>query len=577
MARIRKIIIENFRCIREMTWLPSPGVNCLIGPGDSGKSTILDAIDFCLGARRNLQFTDADFHQLDVEEPIRIAVTFGELADSLKNLDAYGMYLGGFDSESGTVEDEPANGAETVLTLQLTVASDLEPAWTLISERAQAQGLSRNLNWQDRVLIAPMRIGAAAGYHLGWGRGSVLNRISEERADASAALAKAARDARAAFGEDVEGQLGETLGIVAETARELGISVGENVKAMLDAHSVSFSGGTISLHNDDGVPLRGLGVGSTRLLIAGLQRKAAAQTAVILVDETEHGLEPRRIIRFITSLGAKEDEPPLQVFMTTHSPVVLRELSGNQLFVVRRQDESHDIKNIGADDDIQSTIRLYPDAFLAPSVLVCEGASEVGFVRGIDLYRVEAGETSITASGVALVDCGGGEAERCFKRAAVFQKLGYRTAVLRDSDKTVEREVEEAFTDGDGTLIAWRNGGAIEDELFLSLTDDGINELIDLAVELHGEELIDEHITSASRGKMDLEGIRADALEGGYSNAARAVLGKAARFRKAGWFKSVTWMESAARDIIGPDLPDADEEFQAAVEEIFEWASDGGD
>ena len=60
--------------------------------------------------------------------------------------------LCGFDPKTGTVEDEPANGAETVLTLQLTVASDLEPAWTLISERAQAQGQSRNLNWQDRVL-----------------------------------------------------------------------------------------------------------------------------------------------------------------------------------------------------------------------------------------------------------------------------------------------------------------------------------------------------------------------------------------------------------------------------------------
>jgi putative ATP-dependent endonuclease of the OLD family len=59
MARIRRIIIANFRCIKQLTWVPSPGVNCLIGPGDSGKSTILDAIDYCLGARRNLQFSDA--------------------------------------------------------------------------------------------------------------------------------------------------------------------------------------------------------------------------------------------------------------------------------------------------------------------------------------------------------------------------------------------------------------------------------------------------------------------------------------------------------------------------------------
>jgi putative ATP-dependent endonuclease of the OLD family len=577
MARIRKVEIENFRSIKKLTWLPSPGVNCLIGPGDVGKSTILDAIDFCLGARRNLQFTDADFHRLNVAEPIRIAVTIGELDDSLKNVDTYGLYLRGFDPQTGALEDEPATGFETVLTLLLTVASDLEPAWVLTSERSQAQDQSRNLSWQDRVSIAPMRIGAVAGYHLGWGRGSVLNQIADEQADASAALAKAARDARAAFSEDAEGQLGETLNIVAEAAKELGIPIGDSVKAMLDAHSVSFRTGTISLHDEDGVPLRGLGVGSTRLLIAGLQRRAAAETAVILVDETEYGLEPHRIIRFLTSLGAKESQAPLQVFMTTHSPVVLRELSGDQLFVVRRQDERHDLQKVGVADDIQGTIRLYPEAFLAASVLVGEGASEVGFVRGIDLHRVQEGDTSITAYGVALIDCGGGEAERCFKRAAVFQNLGYRTAILRDSDMAVAAEVANMFTEAGGTLIAWPNRNAIEDELFRSLTDQAIDELIDLAVELHGEDSIDQHIKSASDGDYELENIRADALEEGYSDEVRIVLGKAARGRKSGWFKSVSWMERAARDIVGPDLADADKDFRIIVEEIFEWASSGGE
>lgn len=61
-ARIRKIEIENFRGIKSLAWLPSPGINCRIGPGDSGKSSILDAIDYCIGARRNIPFTDADFN-----------------------------------------------------------------------------------------------------------------------------------------------------------------------------------------------------------------------------------------------------------------------------------------------------------------------------------------------------------------------------------------------------------------------------------------------------------------------------------------------------------------------------------
>src|SRR6266481_3574420 len=178
MSRIRKIHIRRFRGIREFIWVPTPGINCLVGPGDSGKSSVLDAIDLCLGARRTAQFTDADFHTLDVAKPIHISLTIGELDDALKTMDGYGMFLRGFRAATGEVEDEPERDAETVLTLTLTVAADLEPTWTLESDRAAAQNLSRNLNWADRARIAPTRIGATGDYNLGWRRGSVLNRLS---------------------------------------------------------------------------------------------------------------------------------------------------------------------------------------------------------------------------------------------------------------------------------------------------------------------------------------------------------------------------------------------------------------
>ena len=330
MTRIRKLEIRHFRGIQSLDWLPSPGINCLIGPGDSGKSTILDAIDLCLGARRNLQLGDADFYRLDVDVPLTISATLGDLDDRLKNLDSYDTYLRGFNPATGAVEDEPGDGLETVLAVRLTVQSDLEPAWSLFSDRAIEQGQSRNLAWADRIKIAPARIGVAADYQLSWGRGSVLTRISDEKLELSSALAKAGREARATFGDSAAIQLGDVLAAVATTAQELGIPVGTAVKAMLDVHAVSFSGGVISLHSEDGVPLRGLGVGSARLLVAGLQRKAAAGASVVLLDELEYGLEPHRIIRLLGSLGAKLSEPPLQVFMTTHSPVALAELSGHR-------------------------------------------------------------------------------------------------------------------------------------------------------------------------------------------------------------------------------------------------------
>jgi hypothetical protein len=41
-------------------------------------------------------------------------------------MEAYGPYLRSFDATSGKVDDEPESGAETALTLNLTVKSDLE-------------------------------------------------------------------------------------------------------------------------------------------------------------------------------------------------------------------------------------------------------------------------------------------------------------------------------------------------------------------------------------------------------------------------------------------------------------------
>ncbi|MCB4767290.1 AAA family ATPase [Ancylobacter sp. Lp-2] len=564
MAQIRHIGISNFRCIENLDWFPAAGINCLIGSGDTGKSSILDAIDYCLGARRTVQFTDADFHGLEVTTPIAVAITIGDLSDALKSMDTYGPFVRSFDAANGAIDDEPESGKETVLTVQLTVGSDLDPVWTLISDRAKAQGLSRNLTWGDRTRLSPTRIGALAEHNLAWRRGSVLNRLTDEKADTSAALASAARDARKAFGDLADAQLGETLKLVSATASELGISAGDKLKAMLDAHSASFSGGTVALHGENGVPLRALGVGSTRLLVAGLQRKAAKESSVLLVDELEHGLEPHRIIRLLGSIGAKETPPPIQAFVTTHSPVALRELRGDQLWVVRKLAGSHKLELVGLSDAIQGTIRAHPEAFLSRSVLVCEGASEVGLIRGLDLHFTAQGCTSINAAGVALVDAGG--VSKIYGRANVLRNLGFRTASLRDDDVQPNAIEEGLFSVNGCSVFKWAPGQALEHAIFNGVSDPAVHRLLERAVELHGEELIGEHIMAASNNTLTLALCR-----GPVTPQTRQILATAAKWKKNAWFKTVTWMEDAARDIIGPDYLTANPAFQNVVYGLFQW------
>lgn len=571
MARIRRVEIRNFRSLKAFDWYPKEGVNCLIGPGDSGKSTVLEAIDLCLGARRSLVFTDVDFNRLDYKGPINISVTLGELPQALKSIEDYGDYLRGFVAPDELV-DEPKKGHEPVLTVQLLVEADMEPRWRLYSDRTAAAQTTRMLRWKERLALAPAKIGAYTSSNLAWGRGSVLNRLSEERADVGAELFEAARKARDSFGDAAEKHLEKTLETVTRTAKELGVSVGSNAKALLDAHSASFGDGAISLHDDTGVPLRSLGAGSARLLVAGLHRAAADASSIVISDEVEIGLEPHRIVLFLKSLGAKDTVAPLQCFLTTHSPVVVRELSSAQLFVLRQMLGAHQAHHAAGDDDIQRTLRAEPEAFLAKSILVCEGASEKGFVRGLDRFWMSQGALPLEAHGLACVNVAGGKPDQAFKRASSLQKLGYRVAVLLDHDKGGSEALISSVVDAGGAVFRWTKDTALEDALFIGLPAVGVTSALQMACLLNGESTVDDHIKSKSDGHISLAGVRQEGLGNDYSLQTRKSLGQAARTKDSGWFKEEWRMDKLAHDVIGPNLGASTPQFRKVVSCLADWA-----
>ncbi len=72
---IHRLEISNFRGIKSLVWQLVGDTICLIGPGDSTKTTILDSIEYCLSPRWNLQFDDDDFHNGDSSNPIDITIT----------------------------------------------------------------------------------------------------------------------------------------------------------------------------------------------------------------------------------------------------------------------------------------------------------------------------------------------------------------------------------------------------------------------------------------------------------------------------------------------------------------------
>lgn len=108
--RIRHIKVKNFRGIKQadLTFPLSQRLICLIGPGDSTKSTVLIVIHYALWPNWNLTISSSDFYECNTEEPISIEVSFDEFPESFLKEQKYGLYLRGSwsaDSDEPTEND----------------------------------------------------------------------------------------------------------------------------------------------------------------------------------------------------------------------------------------------------------------------------------------------------------------------------------------------------------------------------------------------------------------------------------------------------------------------------------------
>lgn len=527
--QIRELTIRNFRAIEALDWRPSSSLACIVGAGDAGKSTILDAIEAALSARW-LQVTDADFPGCDTTKTIEIVATLGELPKEALRESRMGFYLRGW-AASGEIHDEPEDDDEPVVTVRLTVDGSLEPVWELVTARSDPKTLSG----RDRALFGVVRLGGDSERHLTWGQGSALARLSLEKGQASSILADAYRKARELVGAETVPALNEVARDVHGAAIGLGAYARTAYAAGLDTQRASMSLGALALH-DLGIPVRLAGLGTRRLVTLAIQRRAIPEGAIVLIDELEHGLEPHRIRRALKEL--KEALGPGksgQVIMTTHSSVTIVELAAAQLSVAVRTSAGAVALRSPA-TSLQAVVRRVPEAFLARRVIVCEGKTEVGLVRALrDMWATRHGSEPIEFRGVVPVDGGGDEAP---KTAIELATLGYTTMLFRDADVALKVDDAADLNALSVPVLEWSDGCATEARVFRDVADNAIQELLDIAYQARSFESVRDSIRAALGIKDDLPRDFASwKVTGKTPSDLRAAIAHAAM--KQGWFKRV--------------------------------------
>lgn len=565
--KIRHISVKNFRGVEKLDWsIPDTNVIALIGRGDTTKSSILDSIRYALFPSWNPSFNEFDFFNGETSNPIEIIVTIGELPSELTSDAKHGLFLRGWNKQDAVVVDEPGDGLEDVLSICLTVNEDLKPSWSVVCDRNEE---GHKISDNDRAKAKAAFIGTSyADWHLTWSKNSSLSRITESE-NISASLTMAARAAKDALNDKRNISLVNFDSAAKKTeliARTFGVPVSEEgaYKAQLDTGSVNVQLGGLSLH-DENLPLRCLGLGSRRMLIIGIQQQNLDEPHITLIDEIEIGLEPHRISRLLKLL--KQDKTG-QYFITTHSPVVLRELTVDELSVVQSENNATIIINAALPslkESIQGKLRSGAEAFLAKKIVVCEGATEVGLCRGLDNHWVEQGKDPFSFHGVAMFDAGGGSRVRA--TAVEIKNLGYEVAVIVDTDDHFSEADGETLEKLNVCVVKWDGGLAIEEYMLQKLPWEYVISSVNLAIEIHGNSVVDQ-INQKYQGQL------ADSVQEWQDSVdLRQAIGKASLGNSEGknsWFKRQSWAEEWVSTLSG-SLNDPELDISKKIQKLETW------
>lgn len=328
---------------------PKQNLVCFIGRGDSGKSTVLEAISAVLSSAWNLTFHDTDFYNCLHDSSIEIQASLVDIPEKLLSAEKFGLYARGFDERTSDIIDEIILDEENsdlkpLLTLKLVVNESLEPQWTVTNNRTQDD---KFISGSERALLHCYMVSDQIDKHFSWNKGNPLYSLlkassTNEPHEESNVIIKSLRLAKSKIDEHGFNELQNVTDHITTQAAALGLNI-LNTNTTLDFKELSIKDGRISLH-EDLVPFRLKGKGSKRLISLAIQLALVENGGVMLVDEIEQGLEPDRVRQLIRTL---KDNSHGQIFLTTHSREVITELGGASLCLILK-------------DNITSTIEARP-------------------------------------------------------------------------------------------------------------------------------------------------------------------------------------------------------------------------
>ena len=148
-AVIRKLTIRRFRGIQEFDWVPAAGMNVILGGGDVGKSTVLEAIALLLSPSNAVVVSESDYWLRDNAQEFEIEAVLALAESSEISTQQKFSWPWFWDGQNAVPPAPPADGSDDLVTpddpvyrVRVRGTTELEIVWEFVQPNDQADHFS---------------------------------------------------------------------------------------------------------------------------------------------------------------------------------------------------------------------------------------------------------------------------------------------------------------------------------------------------------------------------------------------------------------------------------------------------
>jgi putative ATP-dependent endonuclease of the OLD family len=490
-ARILRLDIKRFRGIKEFCWVPDPRLNMIIGGGDTGKSTLLDAIALLFSPTNSNTVSEHDYWLRECEKEFSITAVV-ELPSTIDTSKGSLIWPWEWNGKEATIQslDNEISTLPTAYKFRVTGSSELELAWEIIQPNDEIINLPVSIRKQIGVVGLTSEEKNDKDLRLVYGS-SLDKLVSDSALRAKIGKKLAGSDIQTELSKEGLKRLSDLDAVMQGDALPFNLSLG-----LTSSKGVSIGSliGLLAQKEGVAIPLTSWGSGTRRMTSLKIAALTEADSHIILIDEIERGLEYYRQRKLLKMIQEKNS----QSFIATHSPTAISSLTLGKLWYFDFDEQICEISGKYIDQHLKKD----PEMFFSKFPILAEGATETGFLNYLLEKHID---QNYLDHGIKVSDAGGNESALNLLESLSKTKMTVFGFV--DDEGNFSGRWRNLKDNLGARLLQWKQG-CLEENIISEIKDE---DLLKLLVDSNGELDTERLKTLTVRAGLDVSSM--DALK----------------------------------------------------------------